>query len=55
MCDGVYRLVFHSPEALLSNETWRDMVPSPVNQENLVIRMARETNAICRGSWRALA
>ena len=27
---------FFSPEALLSNETWRDMVPSHVYQENLV-------------------
>ena len=35
VCDGVYQLVFLSPEALLSNETWRDMVPSPVYQENL--------------------
>ena len=35
MCDGVYQLVFLSPEALLSNETWRDMVQSPVYQENL--------------------
>ena len=38
MCDCVYQLhvVFLSPEALLSNETWRDMVLSPVYQENLV-------------------
>ena len=36
MCEGVYQLGFLSPEALLSNETWRDMVPSPVYQENLV-------------------
>ena len=36
MCVGVYQLVFLSPEALLSNETWRDTVPSPVYQENLV-------------------
>ena len=36
MCDGVYQLVFLSPEALLSNETWRDIVQSPVYQENLV-------------------
>ena len=36
MCDGVYQLGFLSPEALLSNETWRDTVPSPVYQENLV-------------------
>ena len=37
MCDCVYQLYsFLSPEALLSNETWRDMVLSPVYQENLV-------------------
>ena len=36
MCDCVYQLVLLSPEALLSNETWRDMVPSPVYQENPV-------------------
>ena len=33
VCDGVYQL---RPEALLSNEIWRDMVPSPVYQENPV-------------------
>ena len=37
MCDGVYQLVFLSPEALFSNEIWRDMVPCPVYQENLVV------------------
>ena len=36
MCDDVYQLVFLSLEVLLSNETWRDTVPSPVYQENLV-------------------
>ena len=36
MYDGVYQLFFLRPEALLSNETWTDMVPSPVYQENLV-------------------
>ena len=37
VCDGVYQLVFLSPEALLSNETWRDMVPSPENLAAVVI------------------
>ena len=32
MCDGVYQL---SPE-VLSNETWRDTVPSSVYQENVL-------------------
>ena len=36
VCDSAYQLVFLRPEALLSNETWRDMVQSPVYQENLV-------------------
>ena len=35
MCDGVYQLVFLSPE-VLSNETWRDRVPSSVCQKNVV-------------------
>ena len=36
MYDGVCQLVFLSPEALLSNETWRDTVLSHVYQETLV-------------------
>ena len=35
MCDGVYQLVFLSPE-VLSNETWRDRVPSSVCQKNVL-------------------
>ena len=36
ICDGRYQLVFLSPEALLMNETWRDMLMSPIYQENLM-------------------
>ena len=35
MCDGVYQLVYLSPE-VLSNETWRDRVPSSVCQKNVL-------------------
>ena len=35
MCDGVYQLVFVSHE-VLSNETWRDRVPSSVCQKNVL-------------------
>ena len=35
MCDGVYQLVFLSPE-VLSNKTWRDTVPSSVYQQNVL-------------------
>ena len=34
MCDGVHQLVFLSP--VLSNETWRDRVPSSVCQKNVL-------------------
>ena len=33
VCDGVYHLVVLSPE-VLSNEFWRDTVPSSVYQKN---------------------
>ena len=38
----MYQLVFLSPEALFSNETRRDMAPSPVHQENLVAMVIDE-------------
>ena len=36
VCDGKFQLVYLSPEALLTNLTWRDMLLSPVYQSNLV-------------------
>ena len=42
MCDGVYQLVFLSPEGLLSNQTCKNVVPSPVYQENLVAMVIDE-------------
>ena len=33
---GKYQLVFMSPEALLGNDKWRDMLVSSVYQQNLV-------------------
>ena len=37
---------FFSPEALLSNETWRDMVLSPVYHENLVAVVIDEFSSV---------
>ena len=34
--NGEFQLLFISPEAVLTNPEWRDMLQSPVYQENLV-------------------
>ena len=46
VCNGVYQLVFLSPEALLTNDTWRDMLLSPVYQENLVAVVIDEAHCV---------
>jgi len=35
VCEGQFQLVYLSPEALLTNSTWRDMLQSPVYQSNV--------------------
>ena len=34
--EGQYQVIFFSPELLLTDETWRDMLQSPVYREHLV-------------------
>ena len=46
VCDGIYQLFFLSPEALLTNDTWRDMLLSPVYQENLVAVVIDEAHCV---------
>ncbi len=36
ICEEKYQLIFMSPEALLTNMNWRDMLHSPIFQENRV-------------------
>ena len=36
ICKGLYQLVYMSPESLLTDMQWRDTVPSPIYQSNLV-------------------
>ena len=33
---GKYQIVYISPESLLTDDTWRDMLESPMYQESLV-------------------
>ena len=45
VCGGKYlELVYPSPEALLTNMTWRDMLQSPVYQQNLVALVVDEAH-----------
>lgn len=46
VCDSVYQLVYISPEALLTNDTWREMLLSPVYQENLVAVVVDEAHCV---------
>ena len=46
MCKGVYQLGFLSPEALLTNDTCRDILLSPVYQENLVAVFIDKTHCV---------
>ena len=36
VCSGKYQLIFISPESLTSSDWWRDVLLSPVYQDNLV-------------------
>ena len=46
VCNGCFQLVFMSPESLLTNETWRDMLTSPVYQEHLVAVVIDEAHCV---------
>lgn len=46
VCNGEYQLVYLSPEALLTNETWRDMLGSDVYQQNLVALVVDEAHCV---------
>ena len=46
VCKGVYQLGFLSPEALLTNDMCRDILLSPVYQENLVAVFIDKTHCV---------
>lgn len=47
--DGEYQLVFISPESIISNLYWREMLRTPVYQENLVAFAVDEAH--CVSKW----
>ena len=44
--DGKFQVVLFSPELLLTDETWRDMLQSPVNKEHLVGFIVDEAHGV---------
>ena len=46
VCNGRFQLVYFSPEALLTNPTWWDMLQSPVYQNNLVAFVVDEAHCV---------
>jgi len=47
--DGEYQLVFISPESIISNLYWREMLRTPVYRENLVAFAVDEAH--CVSKW----
>ena len=46
VCRGNYQLVYMSPEALLTDERWRDMLISPVYRQHLVALVVDEAHCV---------
>lgn len=44
--EGQFQVVFFSPELLLTDETWRDMLQSPLYKENLVGFIVDEAHCV---------
>ena len=44
--EGDYQVVLFSPEALLCSDTWRDMLQSPVYQDNVVAVVIDEAHLV---------
>ena len=49
VCEGEYQLVYMSPESLLKDSTWRDMLQSPVYQQRLVAFVVDEAHCVKKG------
>ena len=46
ICAGKFQLFYMSPESLLTNATWRDMLQSDVYQTNLVAFVVDEAHCV---------
>ena len=48
VCIGKYQLVYMSPESLLTDERWRDMLQSPIYEANLVALAVDEAHCVTK-------
>ena len=48
VCSGQFQLVYMSPESLLTDVRWRDMLQSPVYEENLVALIVDEAHCVTK-------
>ena len=46
VCEGKYKLIYSSPECLLTNVMWRDVLQSDVYQQNLVAFVIDEAHCV---------
>ena len=46
ICEGKFQLVLMSPESILMDLMWRDMLQSPVYQDNLVAVAMDEAHCV---------
>ncbi len=44
--EGLYQVLFFSPESLLTNETWRDMIQCQTYKQNLVGFIVDEAHCV---------
>ena len=48
VCEGRFSLIFMSPESLLTDMKWRDLLQGPVFQENLVAFVVDEAHCVTK-------
>ena len=48
VCEGKFQLIYLSPESLLTNPTWRDMLQSDVYEQNLVAFVIDEAHCVVK-------
>ncbi len=46
LSEGYFQFIFFSPEKLLCNDTWRDMLQTDIYQENVIALVVDEAHLV---------
>ncbi len=46
LSEGYFQFIFFSPETLLCNDTWRDMLQTDIYQENVIALVVDEAHLV---------